>query len=347
MRELTIKKRKISDNSKPFVVAEIGHNHGGDLRTCKKMFEVAKECGVDAVKLQKRNNKTLFTETFYNTPYNSEGAYGATYGLHREALELGKEEYEELKRHADKLGLIFFATAFDFDSADFLHKLNMPCFKMASGDITNTPLLRYVAKKGKPMIISTGAATMEDVERAHKAVYPINHKMAFLQCTTTYPTEPGLMNLKVISAYRKQFPNTVIGLSDHYNGVALPVAAYALGARIFEKHFTLSRALRGTDHAFSLEPVGMKKLVRDLQRTYLAMGDGIKKIYPDELPARTKMAKKIVLAKDLPAGHKIRLADLAFKSPGDGLPPYLAEKICGKTLKIALQKDEAIKFEHI
>lgn len=347
MRELIIKKRKISDSNKPFVIAEIGHNHGGDLRMCKKMFEVAKECGVDAVKLQKRDNRALFTEAFYNTPYNSENAYGATYGLHREALEFGKAEYEELKQHADKLGLIFFATAFDFDSVDFLYKLNMPCFKMASGDITNTPLLKYVAKKGRSMIVSTGAATMEDVKRAYKAVHSINPKIALLQCTATYPTDPSLMNLNVIAKYKDEFPSAVVGLSDHYNGIALPIAAYVLGARIFEKHFTLSRALRGTDHAFSLEPIGMRKLVRDLQRVHLAMGDGIKRVYPDELPARTKMAKKIVLAKDLPVGHKIRLADLAFKSPGDGLEPFHAEKFYGKTLKKHLKKDETISFDHI
>lgn len=331
----------------PFVIAEIGHNHGGDLELCKKMFLAAKESGVDAVKLQKRDNKSLYTKAFYASVYNSENAFGPTYGAHREALEFGQKEYKELKRYADKLRLIFFATAFDFKSADFLDKLGMPCFKMASGDITNIPLLTYVAKKGKPMIISTGASTMADVKRAYEAVSKINKNFALLQCTATYPTEPELMNLGVIETYRKKFPNTVIGLSDHYNGIALDVTAYALGARIFEKHFTLMHTLKGTDHAFSLEPVGMEKMVRDLQRAHVAMGDGVKKVYPQEVPAKTKMAKKIVVVKSLPVGHKMTLADIAFKSPGNGLSPQYFEKVISKRLRVALMEDDGLELKHL
>ncbi len=347
MRELKIQNRIIDDHREPFVIAEIGHNHQGDLETCKKLFKAAKESGADAVKLQKRNNKLLYTKSFYDSPYNSENAYGPTYGLHREALEFNKKEYAILKKYAESLDLIFFATAFDFHSADFLDDLGVPCFKIASGDITNTPFLKYIAQKKKPIILSTGAATFADVKRAFDSIYPINKKLALLQCTATYPTDPAQMNLNVILQYKQKFPNTVIGLSDHYSGIALPVAAYTLGARIFEKHFTLNHAMRGTDHAFSLEPVGLRKLVRDLQRTRISLGDGMKKIYPEELPARNKMGKKIVLAKNLPAGHKIVFSDLAFKSPGDGLPPYYATKIIGKKLNVALKEDGELLLNHL
>ncbi|MBI2062827.1 MAG: N-acetylneuraminate synthase family protein [Candidatus Yanofskybacteria bacterium] len=345
--ELLMGNRIINDRSPCFVIAEIGHNHQGSLEICKRMFEAAKSCDVDAVKLQKRSNRELYTEQFYNSPYNSENAFGPTYGLHREALELSNADYYELKQYAKQLDLIFFATAFDFTSADFLHELGMPCFKIASGDLTNTPLLKYVASFGKPMIISTGAALMADVERAFEAVIPINNQIALLQCTAIYPTEPEKLDLNVIGTYLRKFPKAIIGLSDHYNGIALPVAAYILGARILEKHFTLSHATKGTDHAFSIEPTGMRRLVRDLKRTYAALGDGTKNFYPEEKPARLKMGKKIVAAKKLQAGHIIGRGDLNFKSPGDGLEPYYAEEFYGKTLKVSLKKDEAISFEHI
>jgi len=347
MRELTIQNRIINDESAPFVIAEIGHNHGGDLQVCKKMFAVAKECGVDAVKIQKRDNKTLYTKTFYDSVYNSENAFASTYGSHREALEFGAREYRELKNYADKLGLIFFATPFDFKSVDFLVKLGVPCFKTASGDLTNIPLLEYIATKKKPMIISTGAATMRDVRRAFRAVHEINRNFTLLQCTAVYPVQADQMNLRVIEAYRRSFPHTVIGLSDHYNGIVSGSIAYTLGARVFEKHFTLDRTMKGTDHAFSLEPRGMTKFVRDLHKTRRSLGDGVKRQYPEEESARVKMGKKIVAARNLPRGHKIASGDLAFKSPGDGLHPYCFEKLCGRTLKSDLQKDDALNLGHI
>jgi len=344
-KSMNIKNYEINDKSDCFVIAEIGNNHQGNLEVCKKMFKAAKECGVDAVKLQKRDNRFLYTKSFYDSAYSSENAYGPTYGLHREALEFGEAEYQELKKYAEELGLIFFATAFDFRSADFLAEMDMPCFKIASGDLTNIPLLKYVASFGKPMIISSGAATMEDVERAYNAIALTNKNIALLQCTATYPTDPAYLDLAVINTYKNKFPETVIGLSDHYNGIALGLVAFTLGARIIEKHFTLDRTMRGTDHAFSLEPVGMKKLVRDLKRARLAMGDGNKKIYEEERSARKKMGKKIVVARNLPEGHVLGEADLAFKSPGDGLPPYYAESFYGKTLKRALNEEDDLNFD--
>ncbi len=347
MAKFTIAGRLIADNTPCFVIAEIGHNHQGSLDVCRKMFEVAKNCGVNAVKLQKRNNRELYTENFYDLPYNSENAFGPTYGLHREALELSESDYVELKEYAEKLGLIFFATAFDFFSAEFLNLLDVPCFKVASGDLTNIPLLKFIAGFGKPMIISTGASLLDDVKRAYESVYQINKQIALLQCTAIYPTEPEEMDLKVIDTYKREFPEAVIGLSDHYNGIALSVSAYVLGARIIEKHFTLNRATRGTDHAFSLEPVGMSKMVRDLRRIHIAMGDGVKKFYDKEKPARLKMGKKIVAAHDFEVGHILTVDDLAFKTPGDGLEPYRVEEFYGKVLKVTLRKDDPLTVDCI
>ncbi len=344
-RKLTVGNSIISDDSDCFVIAEIGNNHQGDLQKAKEMFKAAKECGVDAVKLQKRDNKSLLTRAAYDKPYDNENSFGATYGEHREALEFGRTEYVELKKYAQELDLIFFSTAFDFNSADFLAELDMPLYKVASGDLKNTPLLKHIAKIGKPMIISTGGGTMEDVQRAHDAIMPINSQLSILQCTASYPAEPQDLNLRVISTYRDKFPDVVIGLSDHENGIAMALAAYVLGSRVVEQHFTLNHTLKGTDHAFSLEPIGMRKLVRDLRRVRSALGDGEKIIYPSEVNPITKMGKKLVAARDLKAGQVLTREDIAIKSPSDGIPPYELDNVIGKILAKNLLEDDNFAFE--
>jgi sialic acid synthase len=345
MRKLTIDGKTIEDHGDCYVIAEIGHNHQGRVETAKEMFKVAKECGADAVKLQKRDNRQLYTHAAYNKCYDHENSFGTTYGEHREFLEFGWEEYKELKDYTQEIGITMFATAFDFSSADFLAKLDVQAFKIASGDLKSIPLLTHIAKFQKPMILSTGGGTMEDVNRAYDAIMPINQKLCILQCTAGYPAEFSELNLRVITTYRERFPNTVVGLSSHDNGIAMAVAAYMLGARVVEKHFTLNHTWKGTDHAFSLEPIGFGKMVRDLRRVKVAMGDGVKRVYETEINPIIKMGKKLVAARDLPAGHAIRRADIALKSPGDGIAPYDIDKIIGRITRQALKADDDIKFE--
>jgi sialic acid synthase len=347
-KEITIGGYRLSqDRPECFIIAEVGHNHGGDVDVCQQMFQAAKYAGVSAVKLQKRDNRSLYTREFYDSTYNSENAFGPTYGSHREALEFGESEYRDLKAFAESLDLVFFATPFDTTSVDFLERIGVPCYKTASGDLTNTPLLRYVAQTGKPMIVSTGAATLDDVRRAYETIRPINDQVAILQCTAEYPSDHADMNLSVVQTYMQEFPDAVIGLSDHDNGIAMALVAYVLGARVIEKHFTLNRSSKGTDHAFSLEPEGMRKLVRDVRRAAVAMGDGRKRLYDKEVSARTKMGKKIVAARDLSAGHTLGVDDLAFKSPGDGMPPYRANELIGQTLTRGLREDDALTLDDV
>jgi N-acetylneuraminate synthase/sialic acid synthase len=347
MRQLIIANRVISDDSEAYVIAEIGHNHQGSLKTAKELFHSAAECGVSAAKLQKRDNRSLYTREMYDKPYENENSFGATYGEHREALEFGKTEYEELQSEADRLGIAFFSTAFDMKSADFLAEIGSQAYKIASGDLRNTPLLKHVAKLGKPMIVSTGGGTLEDVQRAYEAIMPINPRLCLLQCTCGYPAEFAELDLRVISTYREKFPDVVIGYSGHDNGIAMPLAAYMLGARVIEKHFTLNRAMRGTDHRFSLEPVGMKKMIRDLQRTRMALGDGRKKVYASEAGPVLKMGKKLVAARDLPEGHVLTAADVAIKSPGDGLAPYYLDQLLGQALTRDIRADETMTLEAV
>jgi len=345
MRQITIDGTLVNDSTDCYVIAEIGHNHQGSIDSAKQMFAEAQRSGANAVKLQKRDNRTLYTKAMFDKPYDNENSFGATYGQHREALEFGRDEYAELQKYAREIGVTFFATAFDHPSADFLAELDMPAYKLASGDLKNTPLLEHVASFQKPVIISSGGADLEDVRGSVEAFLKINPQLCLLQCTASYPTPAEEMNLRVIETFRREFPDVVIGLSDHYNGIAMAVAAYVLGARVLEKHFTLNHTMKGTDHAMSLEPIGMHKMVRDLQRAAQALGDGTKKKLPSEESALIKMGKSLFAARDLPAGTILKASDLAQKSPGGGVPPSELNTVVGRKLAKPMKSDDLLEVD--
>jgi sialic acid synthase len=343
--ELIIEDRVINDDADCYVIAEIGANHMGDVEIAKEMITKARESGVNAVKFQKRDSKSLFTKEMYDSPYVNANSFGATYGEHRDALEFGLDEFSELIKHSKEEGVTMITSAFDFKSADFLAELEMPAYKTASADITNTPFLKYIAEIGKPMIVSTGGSSLEDVQRAYDVIMPINDQVCFLQCTSSYPAEADDMNLRVIQTYKDAFPDCVIGLSDHQNGIAMALVGYVLGARVIEKHFTLNRGWRGTDQPFSLEPGGLRRLVRDLGRAKVAFGDGVKRrMESEEIPMK-KLGKKLVAARNIPAGHKMAAEDFAIKVPNDGLPPYHLDAMIGQVTTKALEVDENVTFE--
>jgi len=343
--ELHVDGKRIWDDGPAYVIAEIGHNHQGDLEKAKALVHAAKESGVDAVKFQKRDNKRLFTRAFYDSPYENENSFGATYGEHREALELGKSDWFELSRYSREEGVAFVAAAFDEPSADFLAELGVDAFKFASGDLLNVPFLRYVAALGKPLLLSTGGGTIEDIDRAVQAIAPLNRELCVLHCTASYPAEVEDLNLSVIVTLKERFPELVIGLSDHHNGIAMAPVAYMLGARVFEKHFTLNHAWKGTDHAYALMPDGMRRFVRDLHRVPAALGDGMKRRLPSEEGPLRKMGKKLVAARDLPAGHVLAAEDVIAKSPADGgLSPYQLDELVGKRLLHPLSFEQDVTF---
>jgi sialic acid synthase len=226
--------------------------------------------------------------------------------------------------------------------------LDVDAFKFASGDLLNIPFLRYVADKGKPMFLSTGGGTVEDIDRAVNAILPRNEQLCVLHCTAAYPADVEDLNLSVISTLRERYPDFVIGLSDHHNGIAMAPVAFMLGARVFEKHFTLNHAWKGTDHAYSLMPDGMRRFVRDLRRVPSALGDGVKRRLPSEERPLQKMGKQLVAARDLPAGHVLAPGDVVAKSPADGgLPPYELDALLGRTLAEPLGAEEPVAFEHL
>ncbi len=345
MSALRIGSHVVNDDSPMFVIAEVGHNHQGKLETAKKLFHAAKKAGAQAVKLQKRDNRVLYTREMYDEPYVSPNAYAPTYGQHRDYLEFGASEWDELTALAKELDILFFATPFDLPSVDFLARYDPPAYKTASGDLTNIPLLKYVASMGKPMLVSTGGAGLEDVRRAHDAIMPINAQLCLLQCTAEYPAKTTDLNIRVIQTYQREFPNVVAGWSSHDDGTMLAVAAYSVGARVLEKHFTLDRTMKGTDHKFSLEPGHMAEMVSALSQAREALGNGVKQRLPEEHEAVRKMGKSLYAQRDLPVGHVLTADDIMWKSPGGKLAPYNLERIIGLRLNRGVDCETAFTME--
>ena len=280
-------------------------------------------------------------------PYKNRNSFGKTYGEHKYALELSKDDYRELKKFTDNLGLLFSASGWDEESIDFLMEIDVPFFKMASADLSNFPLLEHTAKTGKPIILSTGMADMELVKKAVDLVSKFNSNIAILQCTSTYPAQFNEINLNVIRTYLDIFPKYVIGYSGHELGIAISGVAVALGAKIIERHFTLDRTMKGGDHAASLEPHGFSKMVRDIRHIEGAMGIREKELQESEKPIFKKLAKSIVTSKNIKKGEKIKSDMLTTKGPGSGISPTKFNDIIGKSLNKDVSIDVIIKDEDI
>ncbi len=331
----------------PYIIAEVGHNHQGKFNKAIEMIKVAKECGASAVKFQKRFNKKLYTREFYNSPYIHRNSYGPTYGKHRDFLEFNFEQFQKLKKYAEKINIDFLVTPFDVDSFLFLEKLKVSSYKIASGDLTNTPLQKEISKSGKLIFLSTGGGNLNDIKRAVKNIQKKNKNLVILHCTASYPASIEDMNLNIIKVLKKKFKNNIIGLSDHENGIDAGPIAYMLGARVFEKHFTLDRSLKGTDHSFSLEPLGLQKFVRNINRIEVLLGSNNKKFLKSEKNPIHKMAKSIVAGRIIKKGKKILKSDIEFKSPGGGLSPYKYNEIINKIAKKDFKIDEKINLNEV
>lgn len=325
------------------VIAEIGSNHCGSVDIAMSLIDMAADAGAHAVKFQKRDNTSLYTKAAYKSPYNSENAYGQTYGEHREALEFGIDEYRELKASAEDKGLLFFATAFDEPSVDFLAELGCQAVKLASGSAKDIPLIRYAKASGMRLVISTGGCTLEDVDRIVEVAGP--ECFTLLACTASYPCSFDELQLGSIPQFIERYPGVTVGASMHDNGIAMAVAAAALGAKVIEKHVTLDRTMKGTDHAFSLEPQGLAKLVRDLKRLDAAMDR--KQVYESEREPIIKMSRSVVAARDLSACHVLTADDVKLCSPGGGIPPYELERLRGRILVRPLVEDEMLDWRDV
>lgn len=334
-------------NNKCFIIAEAGVNHNGSLDVAKRLIDVAKEAGVDAVKFQTFKAENLVTKDAPKANYqvNTTGS-GTQYEMLKK-LELSFEDHIILKKYAEEKGLIFISTPFDFESVDLLEKLNVDLYKTSSGDLTNIPLFRYIAKFNKPMIVSTGMANLSEVECAVNAIKEEgNDKIVLLHCTSNYPTDYEDVNLRAMITLKDAF-KLPVGYSDHTIGTEVPIAAASLGAVVIEKHFTLDKDMEGPDHRVSLNPKELKDMVQSIRNIEKAMGDGIKRCNKNEKNTRFFARKSIVAKREIKAGEKLSLENLTFKRPEKGLSPVYIDMVVGKRAIKTIQKDQVIALDII
>jgi sialic acid synthase len=288
-----------------YVVAEIGQNHQGQVELAIELMRQAKLCGADAVKSQKRCVRELLSAEQYDRPYRSHNSFGDTYGAHRQALELSESDWKRLFEYSLELGIDFFGSPWDLSSARALRRIGCPLFKVPSAALTNVELLDEIASYELPVILSTGMSSIEEVDAAVSRLSDV--ELYILQCTSDYPADFDTVNLRVLPQLAKRY-GRVVGLSGHHKGIAVDAAAVALGARVIERHFTLDRTWKGTDHAASLEPPGLARLVRDIRAVESALGDGRKRVLGCELEARMKLrGTQQVVRAAREAGHETPL----------------------------------------
>jgi N-acetylneuraminate synthase len=276
---------KVGAGQPVYIIGEIGINHNGELENCKKLIDVAAAAGCNAVKFQKRTPELCVPEA--QKSVTRETPWGImTYLEYRHRIELGQEQYAEIDRYAKSKGLHWFASCWDIPSVDFIDRFEPVAYKIASASLTDVALLRHVASKGKPVILSTGMSTLEEIDRA-VALFD-KSRLLITHATSTYPCSPDELNLRVMGTLRNRY-GVPVGYSGHETGLQTTVAAVALGASIVERHITLDRATWGTDQAASVEPAGLHRLVRDIRVVERAFGDGVKRVYASELPIRAKL----------------------------------------------------------
>jgi len=344
---IIIGNRKIGEGYPVFIIAEIGQNHNGSMDIAKKLIDQAAHDKVDAVKFCKRHIPSDLTKEKYNQPYLNPNSFGETYGKHREFLELSKEQYKELKQYAESKGLIFFASVCDIQSADDLDEIGVEMFKVASRDLTNKPLIEHLAKKGKPIFLSTGMSDLKDIERTVNLIREYHNKILLFHCTSEYPCPYDHLNLKALISLKNKF-NLNVGMSDHSIGIMAACAAAVMGAVAVEKHVTLDRHMKGTDHIGALDPPGMERLVVWIRNYEKALGDGIKSLSNQEMSTKIKLARSIVSSRDLKKGEILTKDMITAKTHTVlGLNPFDEDKILGKRLRRDINADNLILDEDV
>lgn len=335
--------------NRTLIIAEAGVNHNGSIELAKKLVEKAKEAGVDYIKFQTFKASKLVTKAAKQAEYQQKniGKEGDSQYQMLKKLELSPEEHEVLIDYCHQLGIKFFSTAFDFDSIDYLHSLNLGLWKIPSGEMTNYPFLKRIAAYNESTILSTGMCDMEDVRAAVEALYKnglSKENLILLHCNTEYPTPFEDVNLKAMDALRKEF-GVEVGYSDHTKGIEVPIAAVALGATVIEKHFTLGRNMEGPDHKASMEPDELKAMVSAIRNIEKAVGgDGTKHVSESEKKNIAIARKSIVAACDIKAGEVFTEQNLTVKRPGSGISPMRWEEVLGQKAKKDFNEDDLIEL---
>jgi len=345
--KVKINDKLIGEEEPCFIIAEAGVNHNGSVELAKKLIDAAKDAGADAVKFQTFKAESVVVKDAQKAEYQKETTgEGSQYEMIKK-LELTEEDFRELADYAKEKDIMFLSSPFDKESVDLLHELDVPAFKVGSGEITNLPLLRYIAKKGKPIILSTGMSTLGEIEEALDVIRSEGvEDIILLHCVSNYPARIEDVNLRALGTLKQAF-KLPVGFSDHTLGITAPIAAVALGACVIEKHFTLDRNLPGPDHKASLEPEELKEMAKAIREVEKALGNGIKKPTKEEEEIK-KVARRSIVAKvDISKGAIITEDMLDVKRPGTGIEPKYLKFIIGRKTKEDIKKDEIISLKMI
>lgn len=335
--------RLVGEGEPTFVIAEVGANHDRKLDQAKELIDVAAEAHADAVKFQIYSAETLYSE---KTPqYSSLKELGGKKSPHEivRQVELPREWMSELMAYSRKKGILFLASPFDKKAVEQLYEIGVPAYKWASFEIVDLPLLKHAASKGRPMILSTGMCNLADIQEAVDTVYSTGNKdIMLLHCTCLYPTKPNQVNLRMVDTIRNAF-HVPVGISDHTLGIVTSVAAVARGACAIEKHFTLSRKLRGPDHHFALEPGELKQMVTAIREVEESLGSPIKEMIAEEAE-KVSRRRSIIARADISKGTQLTQDMLIIKRPGYGIEPKFLDTIIGREVRMDIKKDEPITW---
>jgi len=338
---MKIGNREISANHPPLVIAEIGINHGGDIEVAKNMVRLAAAAGCECVKHQTHIVEDEMTDEAKSIfPPNADVSIWDVMAQ----CALSQEDEAELKRYSEDLGLIWISTPFSRAAADFLETLDVPAYKIGSGEADNLPLIRHIAKKGKPVIMSTGMQTIDTIRASVHILEDAGIEYALLECTNLYPSPPEIVSLQGVTDLKNAFPNAVVGFSDHSIGPEMALASVALGASILERHYTDTRYRKGPDISCSMDPAELRFLVDRSREVHTALMNPKQRTAPEEDVYRFARAS-VVADLDLPAGHTIAEADIWARRPGSGdIAGYDFDKVVGKTLKVAVTRNQQLKW---
>lgn len=331
---IKIRNKWIGEHFPVFIIAEAGINHNGNLEIAKKMITKAKECGADAIKFQtfKAEDLTSIKSKFFKIFKN---------------LELSYSDFIELYYYAKKQNIIIFSSPFSFEAIDLLMKIKTPAFKIASGDLTNIPLIKYTASKKKPMIVSTGMSNIEEIKNALRTIQSQgNNKIIILHSVSAYPAPINEVNLQTIQLLKRKF-HYPIGYSDNGSELLVPLIAVSNGAKVIEKHFTLDRKLKGPDHKLSADPQQFRILVNNIRSVEMMLGNGIKNCQPSEIENRVNARRSITANVTIPKGSKITQKMIGIKRPATGIEPKYFNEVLGKTATRTIKSEESLKWKDI
>lgn len=335
-------KEELGDNA--FIIAEVGQNHQGDLDLAREYIKVFASAGANAIKFQTRNNKYLFSSESYEARYESENAFASTYGAHRERLELNPEWLHYLKEDCVKYGVKFMSTPFDEPSLEVLCEIGVDLMKVASFDLGNLPLIHRIARAGKPVVLSVGGGKIDQIRASVGILLDYHDEVAVLHCVSEYPCEADRLGFDNIETLIKEFPQCTIGSSDHFNGTLSGPIAFMKGARVFEKHVTLNRAWKGTDHSFALEPEGFRKFVRDIHRVPKMMPPKPEGELGNERVFK-KLGKSLVAYRSIKAGEQIALDSLSGRIfETQYIPVRESNLVIGRISRRDISQGEPIRY---